>query len=313
MNKQLSFREDGTFTIVQFTDVHWKNGDGKDARTKSLMARIIAEEKPDLVVFTGDVIDSLHCADPYRSFRDAVGVASESGIPWAAVFGNHDSEGKTSREELMSVQTSIAGTIAEYGPSDIGGVGNFVRTLVGRDGSSAAALYFLDSGAYSELPHVPGYGWFQRSQAEWVRKKAGVLQADNGGRPLPSLAFFHIPLPEYRDVWDRQTCFGKRYEKVQAPRLNTGMFSALEQAGGVMGTFCGHDHVNDYEGTLYGVRLCYGRATGYNTYGRWRFRRGARLIRMREGSESFETWLRLDNGDKIESQRKHSPNRFSRA
>ncbi|MFC5471429.1 metallophosphoesterase family protein [Cohnella suwonensis] len=313
MGKQLSFRKDGSFTIVQFTDVHWKNGDEKDARTKALMTRVIADEKPDLIVFTGDVVESLHCSDPYRSFKDAVDVAERSGIPWAAVFGNHDSEGATSREELMKVQTGLAGSIAEAGPPDIGGVGNFARTVAGRDGFPAAALYFIDSGAYSELPNVPGYGWFRRGQSDWLLKEARALQAGHGGRPIPSLAFFHIPLPEYREAWDEQICRGRRYEKVQSPRLNTGMFTALAQAGGVMGTFCGHDHINDYEGTLHGIRLCYGRATGYNTYGRWRFRRGARVIRMREGEESFETWLRLDNGAKVEKPRKHSPNRFSKA
>jgi hypothetical protein len=30
----------------------------------------------------------------------------------------------------------------------------------------------------------------------------------------------------------------------------------------------GHDHVNDFEGTLYGVRLCYDARAAYNTYGR---------------------------------------------
>ncbi len=40
-----------------------------------------------------------------------------------------------------------------------------------------------------------------------------------------------------------------------------------------MGTFVGHDHVNDFVGDLYGIRLCYGRATGFNTYGRQGFTR----------------------------------------
>lgn len=66
------------------------------------------------------------------------------------------------------------------------------------------------------------------------------------------------------------------------PKINTGLFAAMHLAGNVRGVFAGHDHVNDYEGMLYGVRLCYGRATGYNTYGKDAFQRGARVIRLHE-------------------------------
>ncbi len=59
MSRQLSFRPDGTFTIVQFTDLHWKNGEPEDHRTRALMELTLDAEKPDLVVFTGDVIYTL--------------------------------------------------------------------------------------------------------------------------------------------------------------------------------------------------------------------------------------------------------------
>lgn len=313
MSGSLNFRPDGTFTIVQFTDVHWKNGEPADLRTKAVMERVLSLEQPDLIVFTGDVIESLCCRDPLQSFRDAVSVAESSGIPWVATFGNHDCEGNVTRSRLMEVQLEHAGSIAEAGPSDVEGVGNSVVRVTDRHGAAGAALYFIDSGDYSELPSVPGYGWIRRNQTDWFLAQARSLQDGNGGRPVPSLAFFHIPLPEYREIWNRSVCFGRRYEKVQSPKLNSGMFAAMVQAGSVMGTFCGHDHINDYSGSLYGIQLCYGRATGYNTYGRWLFSRGARVIRLREDRAGFETWLRLANGDKKTKQPKHSPRWYSRA
>jgi hypothetical protein len=63
-----------------------------------------------------------------------------------------------------------------------------------------------------------------------------------------------------------------------------------------MGTFVGHDHVNDFEGTLFGLRLCYGRGSGFSTYGRDGMPRGARMIEMKEGERGFETWMSLENG-----------------
>jgi hypothetical protein len=37
MGDDLRFRRDGTFTIVQLTDVHWSNGEGADERTRALI------------------------------------------------------------------------------------------------------------------------------------------------------------------------------------------------------------------------------------------------------------------------------------
>ncbi len=314
MNDNLTFRSDGTFTIVQFTDLHWHNGEPEDGKTRALMERVLTEERPDLIVLTGDIIESLCCKDPLQAYRDALSVAEESGIPWAALFGNHDAERNVTKERLMKVQLEHGGSIAESGPEEVDGVGNFVVQVFDSSGeTSALALFFLDSGSYSELPTVPGYDWIHQSQIDWFGSQARRIQENNGGVPLPSLAFFHIPLPEYREAWDRGICYGHRYEKVQSPKINSGFFAEMVRAGGMMGTFCGHDHINDYEGKLHGIRLCYGRATGYNTYGRTFYQRGARVIRMRQGENDFTTWIRLANGKKVTSPRQHSPVWYSKA
>ena len=87
---------------------------------------------------------------------------------------------------------------------------------------------------------------------------------------------------------------GIKHEEVCCPKLNSGLFAAMVEMGDVMGTFVGHDHDNDYCGTLHDIRLCFGRVTGYNTYGS--LSRGARVIRLQEGSHSFDTWQRLEGG-----------------
>lgn len=53
MKRHLSFQNDGTFKIVQFTDLHWMDGRAEDQLTRKLMERIIEAEQPDLIVFTG--------------------------------------------------------------------------------------------------------------------------------------------------------------------------------------------------------------------------------------------------------------------
>ena len=81
----------------------------------------------------------------------------------------------------------------------------------------------------------------------------------------------------------------------------------MHEAGDVMGTFVGHEHINDFWGDLHGIRLCYGRASGYNTYGRDGFPRGARVITLQEGERQFETWLHLDDGTIVQKQPEHTP------
>ncbi len=93
---------------------------------------------------------------------------------------------------------------------------------------------------------------------------------------------------------------GYRYESVCCPQINSGFFGAMLECGDVKGTFVGHDHVNDYEGTLHGIRLIYGRATGFNAYARDGFPRGGRVILIEAGKDTFTTWLRLENGEKVQ-------------
>ena len=115
----------------------------------------------------------------------------------------------------------------------------------------------------------------------------------SAGELLPALAFCHIPLPEFNDVWDFHTCRGVKGETICCPLINTGLFAAMVEAGDVMGLFCGHDHLNDFIGEVHGIRLAFGRATGYGGYGLEEFARGARMVRLRAGEHAFDTWLRL--------------------
>lgn len=306
MKNELKFSEDGFFKIVQFTDIHWHNGEPADQKSAVLMESVAQAESPDLIVLTGDILSGGGCDDAAASLRQVIEILDRCAIPWAAVFGNHDDEGTANRHELMEVMQKSNLSLAEPGPEEISGVGNYVLTVKSLDNTKPAALlYFIDSGSYASTD-IGGYDWIRRDQIEWFLSESARYTA-SAGHPLPALAFFHIPIPEYHEVWDFHTCYGVKYEDVCAPRINTGFFAALHEAGDVMGTFVGHEHINDFWGDLHGIRLCYGRATGYNTYGKEGFPRGARVIQLREAERQFETWLHLDNGTIVREQQKHTP------
>jgi hypothetical protein len=316
----LRFRSNGTFTIVQFTDIHWHNGEAADFSARALMEQVLDAEGPDLVVLTGDVLGGSEIRDPMLAYREVVRPIEARAIPWAAVFGNHDDEAGVSRLELLDVQRAHPFCLSQRGPENLTGIGNYCVRVNAESGDElAAALYFLDSNSYNELGGGL-YDWIRRDQIDWYRETSRRLRAEyalrrsaiapdgaDGRHELPALAFFHIPLPEYNQVWDFETCRGHKYEQVCCPVLNSGFFTALVEAGDVMGCFVGHDHLNDYEGTLSGIRLCYGRVTGYACYGREGFERGARIIRLSAGRRDFTTWLRLADGTVIAEPVEHAP------
>jgi len=302
----LKFRSNQHFKIVQFTDIHWQNGEAPDQQSAKLMTQIAKAEAPDLIVLTGDILSGGGCADAADSLRQVIETVDACGVPWAAVFGNHDDEGSADRHALLAVMQESELSLSEPGPEEIPGVGNYVLPIQNSEEDvSTAVLYFIDSGSYAPTD-IGGYDWIRREQIIWYLQESAKFTAE-AGHPLPALAFFHIPIPEYDEVWDFHTCYGVKYENVCAPRVNTGFFAAMHEAGDVMGTFVGHEHVNDFWGDLHGIRLCYGRATGYNTYGREGFPRGARVIQLKEGERQFETWLHLDDGTVVRSQPEHTP------
>lgn len=306
MENILRFRSNQHFKIVQFTDIHWHNGEAPDQQSAELMTQIAKAESPDLIVLTGDILSGGGCEDAADSLRQVIETVEACGVPWAAVFGNHDDEGSADRHELMAVMQESRSCLSQPGPEDVPGVGNYTLSIQNSEAvASAAVLYFIDSGSYSPTD-IGGYDWIRREQIAWYLQESAKLTAE-AGHLLPALAFFHIPIPEYDEVWDFHTCYGVKYENVCAPQINTGFFAALHEAGDVMGTFVGHEHINDFWGDLHGIRLCYGRATGYNTYGREGFPRGARVIQLQEGERQFETWLHLDDGTVVHSQPEHTP------
>lgn len=278
-----------------------------------LVGSVLDLERPDLVVLTGDVVGGYDSRDSVEGMRRAVAPIEARGVPWAFAFGNHDDEGPASRLELLSALQEHAGCLAVRGPEELPGAGHYVlRVGSSRGEALAAALYVLDSGGANESG-TGDYAWFSSAQVSWYLSTARALAAEYAtvasaaaepgtvrAERLPALAFFHIPLPEYEEVWRTRTCLGFRHEPVCAAAVNSGLFAAFLEAGDVMGTFVGHDHVNDFEGELWGVRLCYGRAGGYGSYGRDGFRRGARVVRLREGERGFEVWIRLDDGSLAE-------------
>ena len=298
-SQDLKFSEDKKFKIVQFTDVHWKADSIASEEAGERMSEVLDAEKPDLVIFTGDVIFGKP-AD--KSMRCALEPTIKRGIPFAVTFGNHDDELGMSRKELYDFIKDMPGNLTST-VEGLSGVTNFILPVKASDGSKdAALLYVFDSHSYSTLKHLKGYGWIKHDQVQWYLNESKKFTESNGGTPLTALSFFHIPLPEYHEAVRSEGSFmiGTRKENACAPEITTGLFAAMKEAGDVLGVFVGHDHVNDYAVSWKGIMLCYGRFTGGKTvYHDMPGGNGARIIELTEGVRQFRSWIRLKDGQVI--------------
>ena len=293
---ELKFNTDGSFKLLQFTDIH--GGPKLDKRTIGLIEQVLDSEKPDFVVITGDIIDG-KCKtkkDVKRTIKCIASLIEKRGYPWCITFGNHDDEHEQmTKEEMMKLYMSYPKNISELGHKDISGVGNYnILVKDSRNSSPILNFYFLDSGTYAPY-NIGGYSWIKFDQINWYRDTALQLSSTYK-KVIPSLLFTHIPLPEFKLLWDTGKTVGIRNEDESSPKINSGLFCSLLEMKDVKGVFVGHDHINDYYGNYYGITLGYCRSTGHSTYGLEGFAKGARVFQFREEDPSrFDTWIRTED------------------
>lgn len=287
----LTFGPQKTFKIAQFTDIHWKNENAEDCERAIKMIRfVLATEKPDLIALTGDIVN-----DPAEAgWKALMSVFTESKIPFAVTLGNHDDESNWSRDQIFDYLETLPGFIGEKGPSEITGVGNYVVELKsGTDDKTSALLYFFDSNAYCSNKKISDYDWIKFDQIEWYRNQSSQYTAANNGKPFPALAFFHIPLLEYKEISGKENTLGQEFEGVYSPQVNSGLFGSFVEMKDVIGTFVGHDHDNNYIGIHKEIALAFGQTSGYSSYGM--FAKGSRIIQLKEGEFGFDTWIRTQD------------------
>ncbi len=277
--------QNGKFRICQLTDIHLE-ADGdliKYDKTLNLVREIITNTKPNLVVITGDISWGQKTEEGIDRLSD---VFDEMNMLWAPVLGNHDGNPNDcnikSRKEFADYLKSKKNCIMTDDDNTVEGNGNYTVTVGNDENDTEKVLFFIDSHEGDIYP----------SQIEWYRKKSASFPKNH-----EELAFFHVPIPEYLEVWNYEDCKGYNLENICSTRYNDGLFSAFARGGAMKGVFVGHDHVNDFEGTLHGIRLCYGRASGYQCYGYENFKLGARLIDLTENQPGFDTSIYLQGGE----------------
>ncbi|KAK5113639.1 hypothetical protein LTR62_003266 [Meristemomyces frigidus] len=344
-DSSLRVRKDGKFKILQVSDAHLSTGTGHcrdaigpnnqaisnceaDPRTLDFIDSILDDEKPDLVILSGDQVEGPASADTQTTIYKFAAPLIERGIPYATIFGNHDDEGPValSREAQMAILQTLPYSLSHPGPEDLDGVGNYyLEVLAPSSEHSALTLYLLDTHSFSPAENkYPGYNWLKPSQISWFQRTAQGLRKEHAkySHFHLDMAFIHIPLPEYGEK-DSVIKGGDWKEGVTAPKFNSGFYDALS-AEGVVAVGCGHDHVNDYCAlrppsppssststatypskdvnhhsvlghTKQGPWLCYAGGSGFGGYaGYGGFHRRVRVWEVDANAGSIVTWKRVE-------------------
>jgi len=321
------FREDGTFKIVQFTDIHMQCYPSSVYESLETINNVLNTECPDFVAYTGDVCEvtfrSCSTASNQALMMDLVVDPSEfRGIPWAMTYGNWDRwpdafwTGPQLNDFFVNGTYDYKYNLNKAPPPDLrNGDSVFDIEVPSHDGTSAAVLYFLDTMA-NEACNVPGKdsgtGCLDSTQVAWYDKMSEKYRQQRQGQPLPAVAFFHVPISEYIDAWNGPDSVGYlneetnvTYDGISCAREDGSFFKHAKANGDVLAMTCGHDHNNNFHAKYQGISLMYGQKTGFGSYGPDFGDHpgvdGARVIQLsqREGAVEMETWIRTNDGRKI--------------
>ena len=303
-NKELNFRN-GNFRIMQIADTQEIPSVSPD--TIKLIEAALDKEKPDLVVFTGDQIKGYSTffmgekgkKNIVSTLKTLIKPLEERNIPFTMTFGNHDGEAALRNNEQFEIYKEspmfvYADSVSENDKA------TFCLNI-----SDKFLVYLFDTHSKAE---GGGYSGINQEQIDWYRSVRDSYES-----PLPSLAFQHIPTPEFFDVIKQVKRFTKGCvraygdhknefyaldpnnsrkgdfmgESPAAPYKNSGEIDAFLEKKEMLGVYVGHDHNNSFVANYKGIDLGYTQGAGFNVYGPG-YKRGVRILDINENG-TYET------------------------
>ncbi len=321
----------GKFTVLQVSDPQ----DLQFVRKTMVKMLDAAYDRvnPDLVVFTGDNILGNHLRDArfgsrkiilspdgeYEAMKTAIHHIAEPvdrrGIPFTMIYGNHDDMNFISKEKQAEIWRGYDSFVGLDDSGDSGDVATFNLPVMSSDGKKTAFnLWFIDSARLDKAEEKCHTG-VKKQAVEWYINKSNLLKEQNGGKPVPSVLFQHIPFSEMtrlnspckKDDYGALPLFKKgepeKYirldpavadgflgEPIDGCEENNGEFDAIKKQGDVAAAVFGHDHRNNFIAELDGIRIFQSSAASFRCYGN-RFR-GVRVIEINENEpESVKTYF----------------------
>ena len=246
--------EDGEdFVILNLTD--YQLHDGKSTYTAfAIIDELVEKYHPDLITVLGDTAEDNGNYGTKKNFKAFVDYIDALGILWAPIYGNHDNDNYREPSSIKEVTSSwindtflsAQNCLFAVGPDDVNGNGNYIVNVVNKNtGKIVKSLLFFDSGT----------GGVDATHVAFYENAVAYCKAQNGGVTPESIVFLHIPLPEYKTIYENDDYLGIAGEKPHAHGIGT-FFPKIKE-NGTTHVICGHDHENSYYGQYEGVYLMY--------------------------------------------------------
>lgn len=279
---KLHLHDNQSFQILQITDLHLKDYPWNHADEKTLIyiKETVARYRPDLVIFTGDMIWTTLSNQPLVSYQQFITFCQNLAVPIAITYGNHDTNHPdVSRQILREMELQIDLLVEKQQVMIAEERESYIIPIYDEQKETMKyALFVLDSGGYN-TQYDGRYDWILPEQIQWFNQCSKALLEQ--GEVQETLVFQHIPLPEYFEAYYQQkprNAVTEEFFRVDGPSLNTGFFAQLIFDPLATTLFVGHNHNNNFDVNYRDFRLVFGQVSGFGANAM--VNRGARLIRL---------------------------------
>lgn len=282
------------FIILNLSDTQLADGEWgsqlSDILTETIRT-LIERTNPSLITISGD----LAWANHYESYRRLGDFIDSFGIPWAIVWGNHDSQsGPEPVENVVREYLKYDHFLYERGDSALGN-GNYVIRICEKE-KNIAAILMMDTHSFLLRKDKEGnteevWAKLIPEQLHWYREQIHAL-TEMGC--METVLITHIPIYAYRQAseaafrpdvskenisvaesygsgcWNAgyEDSFGVQYEGICSHPEDEGAFDVIKELKSTKTILAGHDHVNNWVIPYEGVRFVYALKTGPGCY--WR-------------------------------------------
>ena len=308
-NIELKFRN-GNFRIMQIADIQEQHRISPN--TLRLINAALDEARPDLVVLTGDQLKgyspNLIGSRGKENVKEVISRILEPmamrNIPVAATFGNHDDQCGISNSEQFEIY-KLCPAFVYSDAASLGDEGTYCLSV-----EDKYLIYLFDT--HAKDGHG-GFGALHKNQIEWYRNIRDSYE-EKYGSPLPSMAFQHIPTPEFFDVLKKVRPFKpgsiRAYgthkntwyeldphnsgindfmrESPASSNINSGEVDAFLEKKEMKALFVGHDHNCSFVSKYKDIYLGFTQGCGFSVYGP-NLDRGVRCIDLKPDG-SFDTF-----------------------
>lgn len=285
--------------------------------------------RPDLIVLTGDNIHGNHLdenrlgmkTDDFsvilRNMTSALyhvlAPIEKRGIPFCMIFGNHDDLNPVTKQEQADLYKDYPHFFGLNSDEPLLDCDTYNVPIYDSDGEKIVFnLWMLDSAGKDDGTGN-GFEYVKPETIEWYRRRSDALRAQNGGEPVPSLMFQHVPVPQITELFipcgeddpnavkwrgadglpyklDQERADGYADEYPDVCDADFGQLDAIRAQGDVCALVFGHDHANNFTCNLDGVHMIQTPGASFRSYGTARAR-GVRMFEIDENDPwHFETY-----------------------